>query len=65
MRKNPTGQWVRIATPTGELMFEDIDLSIMLQLSFAVIQDNLQGFFPGRSLNGSGAEAGQSTNPSI
>jgi hypothetical protein len=64
-RKNPVGQWVRLATPAGELMFEDIDLGIMLQLSFAVIQDNLAPFFPGRSLNGSGVEAGQASTPSI
>jgi hypothetical protein len=62
-RKNPVGQWVRLATPAGDLMFEDIDLTIMLQLSFAVIQDNLAPFFPGRSLNGSGAEVAQVSNP--
>ena len=55
-RKNPVGQWVRVATPQGDLMFEDIDLQTMLQLSFAVIQDNLAPFFPGRSPNGSAGE---------
>jgi hypothetical protein len=65
LRKNPVGQWVRLATPQGDLMFEDIDLGVMLQLSFAVIQDNLAPFFPGRSLNGSGVEVGQTSNPSI
>jgi hypothetical protein len=64
-RKNPVGQWVRLATPQGDLMFEDIDLGIMLQLSFAVIQDNLAPFFPGRPLNGSGAEVAQTSNPPI
>jgi hypothetical protein len=62
-RKNPVGQWVRLTTPAGELMFEDIDLQVMLQLSFAVIQDNLAPFFPGRPLNGSGAEVAPSSNP--
>jgi hypothetical protein len=64
-RKNPTGQWVRLTTPQGDLMFEDIDLEVMLSLSFAVIQENLAPFFPGRSLNGSGAEVAQPSNPSI
>jgi hypothetical protein len=64
-RKNPTGQWVRVTTPQGDLMFEDIDLQVMLQLSFSVIQDNLAPFFPGRSLNGSGAEVAPASNPSI
>lgn len=64
-RKNPTGQWVRLATPQGDLMFEDIDLQVMLQLAFAVIQENLAPFFPGRALNGSGAEVAQPSNPSI
>lgn len=64
-RKNPVGQWVRVTTQQGDLMFDDIDLQVMLQLSFAVIQDNLATFFPGRSLNGSGAEAVQPSSPSI
>jgi hypothetical protein len=37
--------WVRITMPSGELMFEDIDMMEMLQLTFAVLQDNLSGFF--------------------
>lgn len=65
-RKNPVGQWTRLTTPQGDLMFEDIDLQVMLQLAFAVIQDNLAPFFPGRSLNGSGTELAESpSNPSI
>jgi hypothetical protein len=64
-RKNPLGQWVRVTTPQGDLMFEDIDLEVMLQLAFAVIQDNLASFFPGRPLNGSGAEVAQPSNQSI
>jgi len=61
-RKNPTGQWVRVTAPNGELMFEDIDLMGMLQLTFAVIQGNLGGFFPARLPNDSGqGEAQQST----
>jgi hypothetical protein len=37
--------WVRITTPSGELMFEDINMMVMLRLTFAVMQDNLQSFF--------------------
>lgn len=30
------------------LMFDDIDMSAMLQIASKVIQDNLSGFFPGK-----------------
>lgn len=30
------------------LMFDDIDMSVMLQIAGKVIQDNLSGFFPGK-----------------
>jgi hypothetical protein len=63
-RKNPAGTWVRVTANNGELMFEDIDLMGMLQLTFAVIQDNLGGFFPGRLPNGLD-EAVQQSTPSI
>jgi hypothetical protein len=55
--------WVPVATPTGELMFEDIDLSQMLQLAFGVIQENLGNFFPGALPNGSDGEAQASPLP--
>jgi hypothetical protein len=64
-RKNPVGQWSRITAPNGELMFEDIDLMTMLQLAFAVIQDNLGTFFPGQPLSDSGGESVPTSNPSI
>jgi len=64
-RKNPGGQWVRVTAPNGELMFEDIELMGMLQLTFAVIQDNLGTFFPGRPQNDSDQGAVQPSTPSI
>lgn len=62
-RKNPVGQWVRLTTNSGELMFEDIDLQVMLSLSFTVIQDNLAPFFPGRPANGLDQEVAQPSTP--
>jgi hypothetical protein len=35
------------AAGRGALMFEDIDLSAMMQIAVKVIQDNLGGFFQG------------------
>jgi len=58
-RRNPTGQWARVTAPNGELMFEDIDLMAMMQLTFAVIQDNLGAFFPGNPVNNSEAGVDQ------
>jgi len=55
-RQNPAGQWVAVTTPQGAIMFEDIDLLGMLQLSFAVLQDNLSSFFPGLNPNGSAGD---------
>jgi len=66
LRQNPTGQWVKFTAPNGELMFEDLDLMGMLQLTFAVIQDNLGNFFPAQNPNGSGGGTTVSvTNPPI
>ena len=44
--------WVPVTTPQGALMFEDLEMPVMLQLAFTVIQDNLGGFFPGPQPNG-------------
>jgi len=62
-RKNPAGQWSRVTAPSGDLMFEDIDLMAMMQLTFAVIQDNLGTFFPGRPLSDSEGESAQPSTP--
>jgi len=39
--------WVRVMGNNGEMMFEDISMMDMLQLSFEVVKDNLGLFFPG------------------
>lgn len=48
--------WVPIMSGT-QLMFEDIEMTAMLQLSLAVMQDNLGRFFPGTQPNGLDGEA--------
>lgn len=48
--------WTPIMT-NGQLMFDDMEMMAMIQLSFAVIQDNLGSFFPGAQPNGSAGEA--------
>jgi len=41
--------WAPIYAGTNQaLMFDDIDMSVMLQIAGKVIQDNLSGFFPGK-----------------
>jgi hypothetical protein len=45
--------WIPITTAQGSLMFEDIEMSTMVQLAFAAIQDNLGSFFPVPQPNGS------------
>lgn len=37
--------WARITTPGGDLTYQDIDVSVMMQLVFSIIQENLQTFF--------------------
>lgn len=45
-----------ITTAQGQLMFDDMEMNVMLQLAFAVIQDNLGSFFPAPQTNGLGGE---------
>lgn len=41
--------WAQIYAGANQaLMFDDIDMSVMLQIAGKVIQDNLSGFFPGK-----------------
>lgn len=41
--------WSPVYAGTNQaLMFDDIDMSAMLQIAGKVIQDNLSGFFPGK-----------------
>lgn len=49
--------WVRITAANGDLMFDDIDMMGMLQLSFEVMKDNLGNFLTGPLPNGSESEA--------
>jgi hypothetical protein len=39
--------WQSVMVKNGGLLFQDIDLPAMLQLTVAVIQQNLGSFFPG------------------
>lgn len=38
--------WVRLQSSNGALMFEDLGMMEMLQIAWAVLQENLSGFFP-------------------
>ncbi len=42
-RQNATG-WAKIQAGNGNLMFDDIDLSAMMKLTFEVVKDNLGNF---------------------
>jgi len=44
-RQMTQNQWVNITAPNGMMMFEDIHLGGMLQLTYAVLEDNLGDFF--------------------
>jgi hypothetical protein len=52
-----------VTTAQGQLMFDDIDMTSMLQLAFTVIQDNLGNFFPAPQTNGLGGEVSVSPSP--
>jgi hypothetical protein len=59
-RQNQThagGVWSPVRAPNGRLMFEDVDLGVMLQLVGAVIQENLGGFFGGLGQTSATGEA--------
>jgi hypothetical protein len=53
-----------LTTPNGQLMFEDMEMSTMIQLAFTVIQDNLGSFFPVPQPNGLDSVAQTSALPS-
>lgn len=46
-RKQAAGGWARVAID-GALMFEDIDMPVMLQIAWQALQHNLSGFFGGK-----------------
>jgi len=43
-RRQPSGGWARVMSG-DKLMFEDLDMAAMLRLVWAVLEDNLSGFF--------------------
>jgi hypothetical protein len=51
----PPNSWVNLTTPQGHMMFEDVDLGSMLQLTYAVLEDNLGNFFRSGLANSSAA----------
>ena len=66
-RQNDGGTgWSPVATPAGDIMFVDVNASmmVMLQVAFGVIKDNLSGFFTataagGKLMDALGPQAGQ------
>jgi len=50
--------WARIATSAGDLTYADIDASIMMQIVFNTIQENLESFFSAPLLQTSGEDLG-------
>jgi hypothetical protein len=45
-RRNPQGSWVQIMPDAGgQMLFDDIDLTVMIKLTLGVVQDNLSNFF--------------------
>jgi hypothetical protein len=60
-RKGPTGQWGPVmAQHGGGLMFDDIEMEHMLQIVWAVVQDNLARFLGALpSTSKGGAAVGQ------
>lgn len=44
-RKQPVGPAAKVTTSDGELMFDDVDLSSVMQLTVEVIEENLGDFF--------------------
>lgn len=45
-RSQPNGEWAKVRAPNGALMFEDIELPQLINLTRAVLMENLSGFFP-------------------
>ncbi len=46
-RKQQNG-WAKVQSSNGGLMFDDINMQTMLQITFAVVKDNLGNFFNAR-----------------
>lgn len=45
-RSQPNNEWVKVKAPNGALMFNDIELPQLINLTRAVLTENLRGFFP-------------------
>lgn len=45
-RMQPNNEWARVRAPNGALMFNDIELPQLINLTRAVLTENLRGFFP-------------------
>jgi hypothetical protein len=58
VKRRQKDAWAPIYAGANQaLMFDDIDMSVMLQIASKVIQDNLAGFFPGKVIAASGTPA--------
>ncbi|PXV60885.1 hypothetical protein SAMN04487785_11321 [Dyella jiangningensis] len=49
VRRQQGPSWAPVMSSSKAMMFDDIDMSVMLQLASKVIQENLGNFFPGGS----------------
>lgn len=45
VRKDASGKYVKIQTVDGHLMFDDIGMHALLELTFEVIEENIGDFF--------------------
>lgn len=64
-RKQGAG-WARVRHDNGPMMFDDLDLLALLQLTKEVVQENLGNFFPavGRLFSGSATTDQPASSPS-
>lgn len=53
---NDTG-WAKLTSPAGDLMYEDVDLLALYQITWRVLEENLAGFFTGLAADSAGAAA--------
>lgn len=44
-QRKQQGGWQKVMTPNGSMMFEDMDLRTLVQLTLGVIKENLGSFF--------------------
>lgn len=46
-RQAPTGGFSPVTTGNNQLMYQDIDMVVMIRLAVEVVRENLRGFFSG------------------